>query len=48
MKGATIGFVGQNLFLWTKEFKYSDPDRGEEKLNSPSMRYLGFNVKLDF
>lgn len=48
LKGATLGFVGQNLLLWTKEFKYSDPDKGEENLNSPSMRYLGFNVKLDF
>ena len=47
LKGATLGLVGQNLFIWTKEFKYSDPDKASENLNSPSLRYLGFNVKLD-
>lgn len=47
MKGASVAFVGQNLLIWTKEFRFSDPDRAAEKLNSPSVRYLGFNVKLD-
>jgi len=47
-KKASIGITGQNLFLWTKEYRFSDPDRGEEDLNSPSMRYLGFNINLTF
>lgn len=27
-KAASVSFVGQNVFLWAKEFKYSDPDGG--------------------
>jgi len=34
--------------MWTKEFRFSDPDKASENLNSPSIRYVGFNVKLDF
>lgn len=48
LQGASIGFVGQNLWMWTKDFKYSDPDKSSDNLNSPSTRYVGFNVKLDF
>ena len=48
MKGASVGLVGQNLLMWTKEFRFSDPDKASENLNSPSIRYVGFNVKLDF
>ncbi len=48
LSGAYIGIVGQNLFIWTKEFKYSDPDQGYDDLNSPSMRYLGVNMKFNF
>lgn len=47
-KKASIGVTGQNLFLWTKEYRFSDPDQGSEDLNSPSMRYIGFNVNLIF
>ncbi|MDR2917022.1 MAG: SusC/RagA family TonB-linked outer membrane protein [Tannerella sp.] len=47
-----LSLVGQGLFLWAKEFKYSDPDAiyegYAETLNSPSMRYVGFNLKVDF
>jgi len=25
-KAASVSFVGQNVFLWAKDFKYSDPD----------------------
>ena len=32
----------------TKDFKFSDPDSAQEDLNSPSIRYVGFNVKLNF
>ena len=48
MKGLTLAFVGQNLFVWTKEFRFTDPDSDSDNLSSPSTRYLGFNVKLDF
>jgi TonB-linked SusC/RagA family outer membrane protein len=47
-KSASIGFIGQNLFLWAKEFEYSDPDGGNEDFADPSLRYLGGNIKLTF
>ncbi|CAM3851257.1 SusC/RagA family TonB-linked outer membrane protein [Sphingobacterium prati] len=47
-KKASIGVTGQNLFLWTKEYRFSDPDRGQEDLSSPSMRYIGFNLNVTF
>jgi len=47
-KKASVGVTGQNLFLWTKEYRFSDPDTGSEDLNSPSVRYLGFNINLTF
>lgn len=46
MNDIKVGIIAQNLFLWTKEFKFSDPDRGKENLNSPSTRYIGFNINL--
>ena len=50
MKNAAVSFTGQNLLLWAKDFKYADPEKGGEKeeLNSPSQRYMGFNIKVDF
>ncbi|SHF69664.1 TonB-linked outer membrane protein, SusC/RagA family [Pedobacter caeni] len=48
MRNASVGFVGQNMLLWTKEWKYADPDKGVDNLNSPSVRYMGFNVKVNF
>lgn len=47
-KAASVSFVGQNVLLWAKDFKYSDPDGGTEDFADPSVRYLGFNVKLTF
>lgn len=47
LKGASVGLVGQNLWMWAKDFKYSDPDVGAENINSPSIRYIGFNVKVN-
>lgn len=46
MKNVRVGVIGQNLFMWTKEFKFSDPDRGLENLNTPTSRYVGFNINL--
>jgi len=48
INNASLGLIGQNLFMWMKEFKYADPDVDSDDLNSPSMKYVGFNVKLDF
>lgn len=45
-RGASISFIGQNVFLKAKDFKYSDPDGGREDFADPSVRYLGFNFKL--
>ncbi|MFH4966198.1 SusC/RagA family TonB-linked outer membrane protein [Gaetbulibacter sp. M235] len=47
-KEASISFVGQNVFLWAKDFKYSDPDGGSEDFADPAVRYLGGNIKLTF
>lgn len=47
-KGASVSFVGQNLLYWAKQFKYSDIDGGTENFADPSLRYIGFNIKLDF
>lgn len=60
MNNASVALVGQNLLLWTKEYKYADPDKGgmtkdtktndqrTEDLASPSIRYIGFNLKVEF
>ena len=43
-----VSAVGQNMLLWAKDFKYSDPDGGIDNFSDPSQRYIGFNVKIDF
>jgi TonB-linked SusC/RagA family outer membrane protein len=48
MQGAEISVVGQNLLLWTKDFRFSDPDVNDENINSPSIRLVGFNLTLTF
>jgi len=45
-KGASVSVIGQNLFLKAKQFKYSDPDGGNEDLVDPATRYVGLNIKL--
>jgi hypothetical protein len=47
-RSTSISAVGQNVFLWAKQFKYSDPDGGYENFSDPSIRYLGFNLKVVF
>ncbi len=46
--GISVSAVGQNVFLWAKQFKYSDPDGGLENFSDPSQRYLGLDVKVNF
>ncbi|WP_280745267.1 MULTISPECIES: SusC/RagA family TonB-linked outer membrane protein [unclassified Parabacteroides] len=60
MNSASVALVGQNLLLWTKKYKYADPDKGgatpttkdsdgrHEDLASPSIRYMGINIKVEF
>lgn len=48
LKGASVSFIAQNLLLWAKEFKYADPDVDGDNLSSPSQRFLGFNVNINF
>ena len=44
-----VSLTGQNLLLWTKEFRYADPDKGTDSdLSSPSVRYLGMNLNITF
>lgn len=47
-KGVAVSAIGQNLVYWAKQFKYSDIDGGSENFTDPSLRYIGFNIKLDF
>jgi TonB-linked SusC/RagA family outer membrane protein len=47
-KAASISFVGQNVLLKAKDFKYSDPDGGNEDFAAPAVRYLGGNIKFTF
>lgn len=52
MSSCYAGLIGQNLFVLTKEFRFSDPDGFEgvedENLSSPSIRYVGLNLKVEF
>ena len=47
-RDVSVSAVGQNVLLWAKQFKYSDPDGGSENFADPSQRYIGLNVKLGF
>ncbi len=44
----SISAIAQNVFLWAKQFKYSDIDGGSENFADPSQRYVGFNLKVGF
>lgn len=48
LKGASLSFIGQNLLMWTKDFRFADPDVHADDLSSPSQRFLGFNFKFNF
>ena len=52
MNSMYTGLIGQNLFVLTKDFRFSDPDGFEsiegEDLASPSVRYIGVNLKVEF
>ena len=48
LSSSSVSLIGQNLLLWTKDYKFADPDRATDDLNSPSVRYVGVNLKLEF
>jgi hypothetical protein len=43
-----MGLIGQNLYIWVKEFRWADPDKGQDNENAPLPRFVGFNVKFEF
>lgn len=47
-KNLSVSAIGQNLIYWSKQFKYSDIDGGTENFTDPSLRYIGFNLKVGF
>jgi TonB-linked SusC/RagA family outer membrane protein len=47
-KGVSISLIGQNVLLKAKQFKYSDPDGGNEDFTDPSTRYLGAKINFTF
>lgn len=47
-KAASVSLIGQNVLLKAKQFKYSDPDGGNDDFADPSTRYLGFKINFTF
>ena len=47
-KAASISLIGQNVLLKAKDFKYSDPDGGNDDFADPSTRYLGAKISFTF
>jgi len=44
-----VSLTGQNVWMWTKEFRFADPDKADDtQLTAPSVRYLGANIQLTF
>jgi hypothetical protein len=47
MNSFDIALTAQNVFLWTKEVRFADPDfNSDSQLTSPSQRFVGLNVKM--
>ncbi|WP_262250276.1 SusC/RagA family TonB-linked outer membrane protein [Parapedobacter soli] len=47
MSRARIALTAQNVFLWTKEFRFADPDwNSDSDLTSPSQRFIGLNLNF--
>lgn len=44
-----ISLTSQNVLLWAKEFRMADPDwNSDTQLTSPSVRYIGVNMRIHF
>ncbi|GGH20749.1 SusC/RagA family TonB-linked outer membrane protein [Sphingobacterium alkalisoli] len=47
MSRARISLTAQNVFLWTKDFRFADPDwNADSDLTSPSQRFIGLNLNF--
>lgn len=47
MSRARISLTAQNVFLWTKDFRFADPDwNSDSDLTSPSQRFIGLNLNF--
>lgn len=47
MSRARVSLTAQNVFLWTKDFRFADPDsNNDSELSSPSQRFVGLNINL--
>lgn len=44
---ASVSFIGRNIWM-SSYIKYIDPDTGEDNLQTPSSRNLGFNINVIF
>jgi TonB-linked SusC/RagA family outer membrane protein len=47
LENASISLVGRNLLLWA-DMNEVDPDPGEDSLQTPSTRSIGFNLNFTF
>lgn len=48
-RSGSISLTGQNVWMWTKAFRFADPDKADDtQLTSPSVRYMGGNITLTF
>lgn len=48
-RSASISLTSQNVLMWTKSFRFADPDKNSDsQLTSPSVRYVGANIQLTF
>ncbi|MCW3467725.1 SusC/RagA family TonB-linked outer membrane protein [Chitinophaga nivalis] len=47
-RSAAVALTGQNVFLWTKAYKFADPDGASDDVTSPAVRYVGVDFKLTF
>ena len=58
VKGVNLSVVARNLFMWTKDQNYVDPEAiayegssstpGVEEMSYPTTRSIGFNINLLF
>ncbi|MDR6197701.1 SusC/RagA family TonB-linked outer membrane protein [Siphonobacter sp. SORGH_AS_0500] len=49
VRSAMLSLTSQNVWMWTKSFRFADPDKADDtQLTSPSVRYLGANLQLTF
>ena len=47
LKGASISLVGRNLFMLS-DIRFLDPDTGDDRNQTPSMRSIGLNLQARF